>query len=41
MTYHPARFGSNKHGGSGVLKEFVSLTMVAMEMGEKRLFQLS
>ena len=40
--HHPARLGSHKHGGTGdMLKEFVSLTMVAMEMGKKTLFQFS
>ena len=33
VTHHPAILGSDKHCGTGdVLKEFVSLTMVAMEM---------
>ena len=36
VTHHPAILGSHKHYGTGdVLKEFVSLTMVAMEMWKK------
>ena len=36
VTHHPARFGSHKHCGNGVLKKFVSLTMVTMKMGNKQ-----
>ena len=36
INHYPARLGNHKHYGVGVLKEFVSLTMVAMEMGKKR-----
>ena len=35
-TQHGARLCSHKHCGTGdMLKEFVSLTMVAMKMGKK------
>ena len=40
VTYHPARFGSYKHCGIGVLKQFVSLTMVAMEIGKKQIISV-
>ena len=35
VNHYPARFGSHKHYGVGVLKEFVSLTLVATEIGKK------
>ena len=42
VTHNSAKLGSHKHCGTGnLLKEFISLTMVAMEMGKKTLFQLS
>ena len=42
VTHYTARFGSHKHCGIGdVLKEFVSLTVVAIEMGKETLYQLS
>ena len=35
-THHPVILGSHKHCGTGdMLKEFVSLTMVAMEIWKK------
>ena len=35
VIHHPARFGSHKHCGIGVLKEFFSLTMAAMNIGKR------
>ena len=36
VTHHPAKLDCHKHFGTGdMLNELVSLTMVAMEMGEK------
>ena len=40
-SHHPARFGRHKHCGIGVLKAFVSLIMVYMEMGKKETIIIS